>query len=212
MSETLTYQEAPQEQLNEAEQEALEVGEKMEQEQQQLLAGKYSSPEQLEKAYLELQQKLGSKEQLEEEEVGEQEEESSEPETSNEDSNDNQGSLSEADVDYLYNLAGGKKGYQSMLNWAKDSLNKKEIEMYDGVMDAGDPNSIYFAVKAMVARYKDETGTDGNLLTGKSSSSNGEVFRSQQELVTAMSDPRYDNDPAYRQDVIDKLERSDLQF
>jgi len=28
-----------------------------------------------------------------------------------------------------------------------------------------------------------------------------------------MSDPRYDKDPAYRQDVIDKLERSDnLQF
>ena len=37
--------------------------------------------------------------------------------------------------------------------------------------------------------------------------------RSQAELVAAMSDKRYDNDPAYRQDVIEKLERSDnLEF
>ena len=50
---------------NEAEQEALEVGEQMEQEQQQLLAGKYKSSEELEKAYLELQKKLGSNRDLE---------------------------------------------------------------------------------------------------------------------------------------------------
>ena len=39
-----------------------------------------------------------------------------------------------------------------------------------------------------------------------------EGFRSQQEVVRAMGDPRYENDPAYRQDVYDKLERSQLQF
>lgn len=212
MSETLTYQDAPQEELNEAEQEALEVGERMEQEQQGLLAGKYNSPEQLEKAYLELQQKLGSQEQQAEPEEEVEEEVESEPDPSEEETRNKQESLTDADVDFLQNLAGGKKGYKAMLAWAKGSLTKKEIQMYDGVMDRGDPNSIYFAVKSMVARYKDETGSDGKLLTGKGSSSSGKVFRSQQELVAAMSDPRYDEDPAYRQDVMDQLERSDLQF
>ena len=37
-------------------------------------------------------------------------------------------------------------------------------------------------------------------------------FRSQQEVVRAMADARYDNDPAYRKDVYDKLERSNIQF
>ena len=37
-------------------------------------------------------------------------------------------------------------------------------------------------------------------------------FRSQQEVVRAMADERYDNDPAYRKDVYDKLERSNIQF
>ena len=41
---------------------------------------------------------------------------------------------------------------------------------------------------------------------------NKDVYRSQAELVAAMSDRRYDNDPAYRQDVIEKLDRSDLGF
>ena len=50
------------------------------------------------------------------------------------------------------------------------------------------------------------------MLTGKAARSSGDVFRSQPELVAAMSDPRYDTDPAYRQDIIEKLDRSDLAF
>ena len=50
------------------------------------------------------------------------------------------------------------------------------------------------------------------MLSGKAASSGGDLYRSQAELVAAMSDPRYDSDPAYRADVIEKLELSDLQF
>ena len=51
------------------------------------------------------------------------------------------------------------------------------------------------------------------MVTGKAPTNNRDVFRSQAELVRAMSDKRYDNDPAYRQDIIAKLDRSDnLQF
>ena len=49
------------------------------------------------------------------------------------------------------------------------------------------------------------------MLTGKSARA-VDGFRSQAEVVRAMSDPRYDTDPAYRQDVYDKLERSNVQF
>ena len=197
MSETLTYQETPKEQLNEAEQEALEVGEQMEQEQQQLLAGKYKSSEELEKAYLELQKKLGSNEEPGEAVEDEEESVQEQDEPEQEEPDENTGKvLTEADVDYLHNLAGGKKGYQSMLKWAAETLNQKEISMYDRDMDSGDTNSDYFAVQAMVAEYNDATGTDGKLLTGKGSPSSGQTVRSQHELVTATSDPRHDNHPA----------------
>ena len=45
------------------EQDSLAVGEKMVAEQEQLLAGKYKDAQELEKAYMELQSKLGNKEE-----------------------------------------------------------------------------------------------------------------------------------------------------
>ena len=50
------------------------------------------------------------------------------------------------------------------------------------------------------------------MLSGKAADSRGDVFRSQAELVAAMADPRYDSDPAYRADVVEKLNSSDLEF
>ena len=64
----------------------------------------------------------------------------------------------------------------------------------------------------MNAQYKEANGYEGRMLSGKPPTNSGDVFRSQAQLVKAMGDPRYDNDPAYRQDVIQKLERSDLEF
>ena len=46
----------------------------------------------------------------------------------------------------------------------------------------------------------------------RGSAESNAIFRSQSELVQAMNDPRYDNDPAYRSDVMTKLENSDLGF
>ena len=60
MAETLSYDNTPQtEVLSREEQNSLEVGEKLVAEQEGLLAGKYNNPQELEKAYLELQSKLG---------------------------------------------------------------------------------------------------------------------------------------------------------
>ena len=50
------------------------------------------------------------------------------------------------------------------------------------------------------------------MVTGKTAPNRGDVFLSQAELVSAMNDSRYDRDPAYRQDVIEKLDRSNLNF
>ena len=50
------------------------------------------------------------------------------------------------------------------------------------------------------------------MLSGKAAQTSGDVFRSQAEVVAAMGDPRYDRDPAYRNDIYEKLDRSDLKF
>ena len=57
----LTYDPTPADQpeFSEEEQDSLRVGEQLAEQQNQMLAGKFENAEQLEKAYLELQQKMG---------------------------------------------------------------------------------------------------------------------------------------------------------
>jgi hypothetical protein len=215
MSETLTSTDAPADQpeLNADEQESLAIAEANEGEQQQLLAGKFDSPQSLEQAYLELQKKLGEsrEEEPEDDEPGEESDEEYDDSAEN-DSDEPQGQLTEDQAEQLHEMVGGEKAYQSMLEWAGQNFSQEEIDMYDSVMDSGNANSIYFAVQALANTYFDNVGSEGQLLTGRGASESNAVFRSQSELVQAMNDPRYDNDPAYRSDVMTKLENSDLGF
>ena len=213
MSETLTMNETPADQpeLNADEQESLAIAEANQAENEQLFAGKFKDTQSLEQAYLELQRKLGEpKEDVRNEEGVEETETPEEVEEEAEDSP--QQTLTEAQAKELFKMVGGEKAYRSMINWAGQNLSKTEIEMYDSVMGRGDPNSIFFAVQALNNKYADAVGNDGQLLTGRGTAQDLQGFRSQSELVQAMSDPRYDNDPAYRSDVMRKLENSDISF
>ena len=213
MSETLTSTEAPADQpeLNTDEQESLAIAEANQSEQQQLLAGKFDSPASLEQAYLELQKKLG--EPRDEVQATEDEGEPAETEPEKTESDDSDPDLlTDAQADELYKMVGGEKEYKNMIDWAGNSLSQDEIEMYDAVMATGNANSIYWAVQALNNKYTDAVGSEGQLLTGRGSAESNTVFRSQSELVQAMSDSRYDSDPAYRADVMAKLDKSDLAF
>tara|TARA_R100001443_G_scaffold12560_1_gene22261 strand:- start:836 stop:1600 length:765 start_codon:yes stop_codon:yes gene_type:complete len=238
--------------LNADEQESLQIGEQMEQQQDQRLAGKYNNAKELEAAYIELQKKLGgSNEEAEQEEVESEDttEENSEEqstdstlfdrlwdeaqdkvseETMQELANSRPEDLAKMYLDYrasntkpqiteevatqLKNSVGGEKAYEQMIGWASENLQDNEIDMYDAVMESGDPNAAYFAMAAMSARYRDSVGYEGKLLQGKASSEQTKGFKSQAEVVAAMSDPRYDRDPAYRQEIVEKLERSNINF
>jgi hypothetical protein len=230
---------------------SLAVGEKLAEQEQQLLAGKYQSAEELERGYLELQKRLSSpaeeEPQVEEAPEAEEEEEievdgdlfdaiMESYRTGEWDDNlveevgkmdpidvanmflTKQGEAqqtavaTEEDVTQIQDSIGGIDEYQNMIQWASENLSEQEINLYDAAMDRGDPLTMFFAAQALNSRYQDAVGYDGEMLTGSAPRNTGDVFRSQAELVAAMSDPRYDKDPAYRMDISEKLERSNLQF
>ena len=199
--------------LNAAEQESLAVAESLESGDSPLLAGKFKDASSLEQAYLELQKKLGEpKEDVRDEQGVEETEAPEEVEETSEETEEQGESLTEAQAQELFKMVGGEKAYQSMINWAGQNLSQEEISMYDSVMGKGDPNAIFFAVQALNSKYSDSVGRDGQMLSGKSAKTEDNSFQSQQELVQAMSDPRYDNDPAYRRSVLNKLANSDVEF
>ena len=194
--------------LSEEEQDSLAVGEKMEEAQEQLLAGKYKSAEELEKGYLELQQKLSNKEEPEAEAETETEE-TAEPNildrvwdeaTSGNDftpelteelnkmapqdlanlyldyRQNNQNAepasrdFSEENIKELKGIVGGEESYTNMIQWAQKSLNKQEVDMFDAVMERGDPLAAFFAVRSLAYAYNDSIGYDGNMVQGKAPS------------------------------------------
>ena len=233
------------------EQDSLQVGEALVAEQENLLAGKYKDAQELEKAYIELQSKLGEQKEEKEEptqelEIEKEEKELEEPDTSFLDrlwdeantkytdetmqelskmdpnelarqyikyrSDNEQPQITDDQVNQLKGIAGGEKEYKGMMDWASNNLQKNEIDMYDKVMEKGDPTACYFAVQALKYRFDDASGVEGEMLTGKAPSNKGDQFKSQAQVVEAMNDPKYDKDPAYRREVMEKLERSDIKF
>ena len=269
MAETMTYDAgtdtvSTSENLTSDEQDSLQVGEAMEEQQESMLAGKYKNAQELENAYIELEKKLGEKSAPDS-----QEESSDEPEAEAktdektdepadgfafledlyEQASSEKGEiskemiakldgmskqdiiqnflqyradaqtkyqavpdLSQQDVKELKGLVGGDQNYANMLQWAQSNLTEQEIGMFDAVMSNGDINSAFFAVNSLAQRYNDRVGYDGKMLTGNAPSNKGDTYRSQAEMVAAMSDPKYDKDPAYRRDVMEKVQRSDLNF
>ena len=214
---TLTYDPTPADQpeFTEEEQNSIAVGESLEQQSNDLLAGKYRDAAELEKAYIELQGKLGeSTEEEVVEETGQEEEEvEEEVEEVEEEVEETPYMMNDESIAVLMQTAGGQEQYDQMIGWASDNFSQQEIDMYDHVMDSGDAAAAMFAVQALKNAYRESTGRDGELLTGSSAPPDpSNNFRSQAEVMAAMNDPRYDNDPAYRQDVFDKLDRSNVEY
>ena len=303
MAETLTYDPGSdtvtsEDNLTPDEQESMKIGEELAEQQQQLLAGKYKNAEELEKAYVELQKKLGgegdeasettgeSKDSTDDGETSEKTEETKEDtqefyledgkvnyeyvnkeygeqlgevfKNSNVDPwaiskhfHENEGTitedmygelenagltrqtvdaylsgraaeagyntntapdLSDKDIDTVRDSIGGEEEYNKVISWAGQNLSKSEISSFDDLVETGNVGAIKLAVNGLKAQYETANGYEGRMLSGKAPTTSNDVYKSQAQLVEAMSDPRYDRDPAYRLEVIEKLDRSDLQF
>ena len=237
--------------LNADEQESLAIGEEMQAAEDNLLAGKYKSVQDLEKGYLEAQKMLG--ERSSEQETAEEEQEPAEysptdylnaaaseygekgelsEETMNQlttmsseeliaayintQTNQQQQAqgveLSDRQVQSIKQSVGGDQQYEALVGWAGENLDSSSIDAFDSLVESGNAKAIELAVAGLYSMYEAQNGSDGQMISGKAPTSNGETFRSQAEVVAAMSDPRYDRDPAYRDEVIAKLDRSNDYF
>jgi len=120
--------------------------------------------------------------------------------------------FTDQDVQQIHGLVGGSDNYNNMMSWANQNVPEQEVNMYDAVMELGNPQAAYFAVQALALKYQDQSGRDGQLVRGKAPKSTADVFNSQQEMIKAMEDDRYNDDPGYREAILQKLERSNINF
>ena len=98
------------------------------------------------------------------------------------------------------------------MSWSQENLDQADVEAFDSIVDSGNARVIRMAVAGLKAQMESQVGFEGEMVTGKAPRQVADVFRSQAEVVAAMSDARYDRDPAYRQDVFEKLGRSNIDY
>jgi hypothetical protein len=183
---------------------ALQEAEQLEQQQLQdeLIGGKFKSPDDLLRAYQELEKKLGSRSGYDKAEEGaseDGEEQDMEPVV-----------LSQEEESTIVESIGGQDSFQAVQGWARENLDPDELEAYNREVNSGDYYRARNALQSLYFAFQENSGYEPDLIGGKLSGNSSDVFRSSQEVMAAMNDPRYLQDSAYTQDVQDKLLRSDV--
>jgi hypothetical protein len=225
-------------------------------ENNELIAGKFKTQEDLLKAYKELETKLGTREEQNPDPAPDPAkitptEEGGTPEGTkgvtldnalNELSENNeiseetykaleaQKGLSRSDVDTwaagvrarstqlltdLQATAGGADALKGVLDWASQNASAEEIAAYNEAVDAGNVTAAKMFLRAMRAAYVEAEGKSPNLIGGENVPRNsGSVrpFKSQAAMANAMTDPKYVNDPEYREEVDARVAASEGIF
>lgn len=108
----------------------------------------------------------------------------------------------------LFGVAGGEEQYTSMVTWAADNLKPDEIAAFNDAIESTNKNIQKLAISNLKMQFTAQAPP--TLLTGRQQvqGSSTDIFTSETQVVAAMSDPRYGNDPAFQKYVGDKLARS----
>lgn len=119
--------------------------------------------------------------------------------------------LAEKQAAVVFESVGGKDQYDEMIAWAADNLTEKEKQIFNKGTQTADIDEAKFAVEALYGKYMRAKGSAPRPIQGKApAASKGQRFESRQEVVEAMSNPKYEKDPAYRAEVERKLAISDV--
>lgn len=119
--------------------------------------------------------------------------------------------LVEKQAQEVFNAVGGQDKYEQMLDWAADNLTDKEKQIFNSAVESTDIDQAKFAVEALYGKYMRAEGNKPTPIQGKAPSApTGQKFNSRAEVVEAMSNPKYETDPAYRAMVEKKLRNSDV--
>jgi hypothetical protein len=105
---------------------------------------------------------------------------------------------------------GGDTGYANMMEWAGQNLSDAEKSAFTTGINNPNIEVVKLAVEGLHSRFIKATGTEPQLIGGKTPSTPAEKFESYDQLTRAMQDEKYATDPAYRKMVERKIANSTI--
>jgi|11BtaG_2_1085332.scaffolds.fasta_scaffold06862_3 hypothetical protein len=218
---------------------AEEPQEEVTEERPEWLDEKFKSPEDLAKAYNELQKKQSSKSDKKEDKTeeapssktvevisGASQEFSEKGELSDKSfielekagiSRDmveayirGQESIATSEALEVQNEVGGNANYSAMAEWASDNLSDSDLDGFNSIVENGSVDQAKMAVKGLYAQFISAGGNPPELAQGGTSGSSVKPYGSAAQVTEAMRDPRYSSDPAFRANVEKRLAVSNV--
>lgn len=108
----------------------------------------------------------------------------------------------------VYDSAGGEEEYFKMTQWAANNLPQSTLKAFNKALDSNDLDLISMMVVGIQSKMNATRGTSNPTLLGSTQGAGGgepKGFASKQDMIKAMSDPRYARDPAYTRSVEQKM-------
>lgn len=108
----------------------------------------------------------------------------------------------------VYESAGGEEEYFKMTQWAANNLPQSTLKAFNKALDSNDLDLISMMVAGIQSKMNVTRGTSNPTLLGSTQGAGGgepKGFASKQDMIKAMSDPRYARDPAYTRSVEQKM-------
>lgn len=106
----------------------------------------------------------------------------------------------------VYSAAGGEQAYNKVIEWAQGNLSNKVLSSFNRAIDNNNLEAVTLMFEGMKAKMVAKQGTRNPTIMGGGVTTGGyKGFSSKQEVVEAMSDPRYGTDPSYTRAIEMKM-------
>jgi len=118
--------------------------------------------------------------------------------------------LAQEEVKGIRDSIGGDEAYGKMVSWALENLSKPEIEAFNEATNTMSGPQLSMMVQGLYTRYQNAMGVEPSLYSGRPAASGPTPYRSTAEVVAAMSDPRWEKDTSYTENVKARLVGSNV--
>ena len=113
----------------------------------------------------------------------------------------------------VMNHVGGEKDFRELQTWMKGNLSKAELDAYNEAVNSDNLNAVKLILDGIQAKRVAKQGTrKATFLGNVASKSAPKGFSGRDEMIKAMSDPRYGIDRAYTISVERKMSLSNGLF
>lgn len=118
--------------------------------------------------------------------------------------------LADRYVQEVKNLAGGEENYARLIQFI-GSQPQNVIDGFNAAIQTGNIAQIQLALAGVQAQMTAAYGTaNPSVMAGAQGAGNPQGYQTTAEMTKDMSDPRYQTDPAFTQEVYRKLQHSSL--